>query len=163
MSQLNVLFLCTGNSARSILAEALVNHLGGRRLSGYSAGSHPKGEVHPMALRVLSEVGIDASGANSKPWEAFSAPTAPHMDLIVTVCDRAAGEACPAWPGHPATAHWGVEDPALVQGNDEQMHRAFQNALRELQHRIALLLALKPEALDRMALQAAARRLANPV
>lgn len=161
MRTLNVLFLCTGNSARSILAEALANHLGRGRFNAYSAGSHPKGSVHAMALRVLQEVGFDTAGLSSKPWEAFADADAPHMDLVVTVCDRAAGEACPVWPGHPATAHWGIPDPASVNGSQDEIHRAFLTTLHQLQHRLSLLLALKPEVLDRMALQAQARLLAD--
>ena len=161
MRPLNVLFLCTGNSARSILAEALASHLGRERIRAYSAGSHPKGVVHPVALQVLSDIGFDVAGLSSKPWEAFAGPEAPQMDLIVTVCDRAAGEACPVWPGHPATAHWGIPDPAAVQGSADQVHKAFLSTLHQLQHRLGLLLALKPEALDRMALQSQVRALGN--
>ena len=161
MRTLNVLFLCTGNSARSILAEALANHLGRERIQAYSAGSHPKDAVHPVALQALSEIGFDTAGLSSKSWEAFTGPGAPQMDLIVTVCDRAAGEACPVWPGQPATAHWGIPDPAAVQGSAEQVHRAFLSTLHQLQHRVGLLLALKPEALDRMTLQSQVRALDN--
>ncbi|WP_099472799.1 arsenate reductase ArsC [Stenotrophomonas maltophilia] len=161
MRTLNVLFLCTGNSARSILAEALANHLGRERIHAYSAGSHPKGAVHPVALQVLSEIGFDTAGLSSKPWEAFAGPGAPQMDLIVTVCDRATGEACPVWPGQPATAHWGIPDPAAVQGSAEQVHKAFLSTIHQLQHRLGLLLALKPEVLDRMTLQTQVRALGN--
>lgn len=161
MRKLNVLFLCTGNSARSILAEALANHLGRERLRAFSAGSHPKGEVHPIALQVLEEIGFETANLSSKPWEVFAGADAPHMDLIVTVCDRAAGEACPVWPGHPVTAHWGIPDPAAMHGSEEQVHKAFLTALHQLQHRLALLLALKPEALDRMTLQSQVRGLAD--
>lgn len=161
MRTLNVLFLCTGNSARSILAEALANHFGRGRIRAYSAGSYPKGVVHPVALQVLSEIGFDVAGLSSKPCEAFVGPEAPQMDLIVTVCDRAAGEACPVWPGHPVTAHWGIPDPAAVQGSAEQVHKAFLSTLHQLQHRLGLLLALKPEALDRMTLQSQVRALGN--
>jgi len=154
MRPLNVLFLCTGNSARSILAEALASHLGRERIRAYSV-------VHPVALRVLSEIGFDVAGLSSKPWDAFAGPEAPQMDLIVTVCDRAAGEACPVWPGHPATAHWGIPDPAAVQGSADQVHKAFLSTLHQLQHRLGLLLALKPDALDRMALQSQVRALGN--
>jgi len=161
MRKLNVLFLCTGNSARSVLAEALANHLGRERLHAYSAGSHPKGVVHPMAIQVLEETGFETENLSSKPWEVFAGHDAPHMDLIVTVCDRAAGETCPVWPGHPVTAHWGIPDPAAVHGSEEQVHKAFLTALHQLQHRLTLLLALKPEALDRMTLQTEARSLAG--
>lgn len=159
MRKLDILFLCTGNSARSILAEALANHLGRARLHAHSAGSHPKGQVHPMALRVLQEVGLETHGLSSKPWEVFAGTTAKHMDLIIAVCDRAAGETCPVWPGQPITAHWGIPDPSAITGSDEQVHKAFLVALHQLQHRIALLLALKPEALDRMTLQSHVRDL----
>lgn len=155
----NLLFLCTGNSARSILAEALANQLGKHRFRAYSAGSHPRGRVHPMALQVLDEAGIATDGLRSKPWDEFATPHAPPMDLIITVCDKAAGEACPLWPGHPVTAHWGIEDPASVAGSQEQVHKAFGKALQLLQHRLSLLLALKPEALDRLALETRVREI----
>lgn len=141
----NVLFLCTGNSARSILAEALLNRDAGGRFRAFSAGSQPKGEPHPAAIALLKEQGFDTTGLRSKSWEEFSGPEAPRMDLIITVCDSAAGETCPVWPGHPATAHWGIEDPAAVEGQ----RQAFFNALTYLQRRIALLLALPEEELDR--------------
>ena len=155
----NLLFLCTGNSARSILAEALANQLAKGRFHAYSAGSHPRGHVHPMALQVLEEAGIATDGLRSKPWDEFAAPGAPAMDLIITVCDKAAGEACPLWPGHPVTAHWGIEDPASVAGSQEQVHKAFGKALQLLQHRLSLLMALKPEALDRLALETRVREI----
>jgi len=155
----NLLFLCTGNSARSILAEALANQLAKSRFRAYSAGSHPRGRVHPMALQVLDEAGIATDGLRSKPWDEFATPDAPPMDLIITVCDKAAGEACPLWPGHPVTAHWGIEDPASVAGSQEQVHRAFGKALQLLQHRLSLLMALQPEALDRLALETRVREI----
>ncbi len=155
----NLLFLCTGNSARSILAEALANQMAKGRFHAYSAGSHPRGRVHPMALRVLEEAGIATDGLRSKPWDEFATPEAPQMDLIITVCDKAAGEACPLWPGHPVTAHWGIEDPASVAGSQEQVHKAFGKALQLLQHRLSLLMALKPEALDRLALETRVREI----
>ena len=155
----NLLFLCTGNSARSILAEALANQLAKSRFRAYSAGSHPRGRVHPMALQVLDEAGIATDGLRSKPWDEFATPDAPPMDLIITVCDKAAGEACPLWPGHPVTAHWGIEDPASVAGSQEQVHKAFGKALQLLQHRLSLLMALKPEALDRLALETRVREI----
>ena len=155
----NLLFLCTGNSARSILAEALANQLAKGRFHAYSAGSHPRGHVHRMALQVLEEAGIATGGLRSKPWDEFAAPGAPAMDLIITVCDKAAGEACPLWPGHPVTAHWGIEDPASVAGSQEQVHKAFGKALQLLQHRLSLLMALKPEALDRLALETRVREI----
>ncbi|MGO1073855.1 arsenate reductase ArsC [Lysobacter sp. CA199] len=157
--QYNVLFLCTGNSARSILAEALANQLSHGRLRAYSAGSHPRGEVHPVALEVLAEVGLSTDGLRSKAWDEFALPGAPEMDLVITVCDRAAGESCPLWPGTPVTAHWGIEDPAEAVGTPEQVHKAFANAMRLLQHRISLLLALKAEALDRLVLQTKIREI----
>lgn len=153
----NILFLCTGNSARSILAEALTNHMGKERFQAYSAGSQPRGEVSPMAIRVLEAAGVPTETLRSKPWEEFAAPGAPEMDLIVTVCDKAAGEACPVWPGRPITAHWGVEDPVAVVGSPEQIQKAFNNAMLLLQHRISLLMALKVEALDRLVLESRVR------
>ncbi|MGH8083161.1 MAG: arsenate reductase ArsC [Lysobacter sp.] len=158
-SQYNVLFLCTGNSARSILAEALANQLSHGRLRAYSAGNHPRGEVYPVALEVLAKAGLSTDGLRSKAWDEFAEPGAPEMDLVITVCDRAAGESCPIWPGHPATAHWGVEDPADATGSAEQVQKAFTNAMLLLQHRISLLLALKAEALDRLVLETAARHI----
>ena len=155
----NLLFLCTGNSARSILAEAMANHLGKGRFHAYSAGSHPRGRVHPIALQILQDAGLPTATLRSKPWDEFATADAPAMDLIITVCDKAAGEACPVWPGHPVTAHWGVEDPAAVAGSPEQVRQAFAHALHLLQHRITLLLALKPEALDRLALETRVREI----
>ena len=143
----NVLFLCTGNSARSIMAEALLNRDGAGRFRAFSAGSWPKGEPHPAAIALLKEQGISTDGLRSKSWDEFSSPDAPQMDLIITVCDSAAGETCPIWPGHPATAHWGIEDPAAVEG--EGQNQAFFNALTYLQRRISLLLALPHDELDR--------------
>lgn len=155
----NLLFLCTGNSARSIMAEAMANHLGKGRFHAYSAGSHPRGRVDPVALQILQDAGLPTATLRSKPWDEFAAADAPPMDLIITVCDKAAGEACPVWPGHPVTAHWGVEDPATVAGSPEQVRHAFAHALHLLQHRITLLLALKPEALDRLALETRVREI----
>ena len=143
----NVLFLCTGNSARSIMAEALLNRDGAGRFRAFSAGSWPKGEPHPAAIALLKEQGISTDGLRSKSWDEFSIPDAPQMDLIITVCDSAAGETCPIWPGHPATAHWGIEDPVAVEG--EGQNQAFFNALAYLQRRISLLLALPHDELDR--------------
>ena len=142
----NVLFLCTGNSARSILAEALLNRDGAGRFRAFSAGSQPKGEPHPAALSLLNEQGIPLDGLRSKSWEEFAAPGAPQMDLIITVCDSAAGETCPIWPGHPTTAHWGIEDPAAADG--EGQRQAFFNAMTYLQRRISLLLNLPDSELD---------------
>ena len=149
--QYNVLFLCTGNAARSQLAEVLANALGGGRLRAFSAGSHPTGHVHPAALRVLQDAELPTQGLRSKHWDEFTAPGAPEMDLIITVCDRAAGEPCPAWPGHPMTAHWSVPDPVEVTGSPEKIHKAFAHALQVLQQRISLLLALRPDAMGQLA------------
>ena len=145
----NILFLCTGNSARSILAEALLNQLGNGRFRAFSAGSQPKGEPHPAALALLEEQDFPLTGLRSKSWEEFSGPDAPQMDLIITVCDSAAGETCPIWPGHPTTAHWGIEDPAAVEGEDQR--QAFLNALTYLHRRISLLLNLPDAELDALA------------
>ena len=145
----NVLFLCTGNSARSILGEAIMNKLGEGRFRAWSAGSQPKGEVHPMALSVLNGLGFDTAGVRSKSWDEFAAPGAPQFHFIFTVCDNAAGETCPVWIGHPMTAHWGIEDPAAVDG--EGQRDAFMQALRYLQNRISLFLALPLASLDEMA------------
>ena len=147
----NVLFLCTGNSARSILGEAIMNKLGKGRFKAYSAGSFPKGEVHPMALSVLNGLGYDTAGMRSKSWDEFSVPGAPEFDFIFTVCDNAAGEVCPVWIGHPMTAHWGIEDPAAVEG--EGQRDAFMQALRYLSNRISLFLALPSEGIDEMAMK----------
>lgn len=142
----NVLFLCTGNSARSILAEALLNREAGGRYRAYSAGSFPKNKPHPAAIGLLNEYGFDTSSLRSKSWDEFAAPDAPKMDLIITVCDNAAGETCPVWPGHPATAHWGIEDPAAVEGPGQR--QAFLNAMTYLKRRIDLFLALPDDDLD---------------
>lgn len=147
----NVLFLCTGNSARSILGEALLNRLGAGRFHAYSAGSFPKGEVHPAALELLGDLGFDTSGLRSKSWDEFSAPEAPKLDFIFTVCDNAAGETCPVWPGNPVTAHWGIEDPAAVEGPGQR--EAFERALHYLSNRISLFLALPHESIDAMAME----------
>ena len=149
----NVLFLCTGNSARSILAESLMNHWQRGRFHAFSAGSHPKGEVHPLALETLRRNNFPTDGLRSKSWDEFALPGAPQMHFVFTVCDNAAGEVCPLWPGHPMTAHWGVEDPAAVEGTDEVKLRAFNKALRELDARIRIFTSLPFENLDRMALQ----------
>jgi arsenate reductase len=148
----NVLFLCTGNSARSILAEALLNHDGAGRFRAYSAGSFPKGEVHPMAIEVLKGLGFPHEGYRSKSWDEFAVDGAPVFDFIFTVCDNAAGETCPIWPGHPMTAHWGIEDPAAVEGDGQR--EAFMQALRYLRRRIELFLALPLATIDEMALKA---------
>jgi protein-tyrosine-phosphatase len=148
----NVLFLCTGNSARSILGEALLNHVGGGRFRGYSAGSHPKGKVHPMTLEVLAEAGISIEGLRSKPWDEFAGPDAPKMDFVFTVCDQAAGEACPIWPGRPVTAHWGIEDPAAVAPGDFRQKVAFEQALDYMRNRIGAFINLPLSSIDRLTL-----------
>lgn len=142
----NVLFLCTGNSARSIIAEAVLNREGGGRFRAFSAGSHPKGNVHPMTLEVLDRQGFPTAGLRSKNWDEFAKPGAPALDFIFTVCDNAAGEVCPIWPGKPMTAHWGIEDPAAVEGPGQQ--RAFEMALLYLNRRISLFLSLPLESID---------------
>ncbi|NEI75008.1 arsenate reductase ArsC [Rhizobium lusitanum] len=149
----NVLFLCTGNSARSILAESILNKEGGGRFRAFSAGSHPKGEVNPHAIRELAALGYPSTGFTSKSWDVFAEPGAPQMDFIFTVCDSAAGEACPVWIGHPMTAHWGIEDPAAVQGTDIEIQRAFVQAARFLKNRISAFLALPHSSVDRLALE----------
>jgi protein-tyrosine-phosphatase len=148
----NVLFICTGNSARSIMAEAILNREGEGRFAAYSAGSHPNGSVNPHALTLLGALGYDTSKLRSKSWEEFAAPGAPEMDFIFTVCDDAAGETCPVWPGHPATAHWGVPDPAAVKGSTAEVAAAFDDTFRLLAARIGLLVALPIAKLDRVAL-----------
>ena len=144
----SVLFLCTGNSARSILAEAYLNHAGRGRFIAYSAGSHPAGRVNPFALELLREGGLPTTAARSKSWDEFARPDAPKIDFVITVCDSAAAEVCPVWPGHPVKVHWGVPDPAAVEGTDEQKRRAFKDALTTLSRRIDLFLALPVEKLD---------------
>jgi len=148
----NVLFLCTGNSARSILAEAYLNRADRGRFKAYSAGSKPGGRVNPFALELLEKDGIDTAGLRSKSWDEFALPDAPRMDFVFTVCDSAAAEPCPFWPGQPVTARWGVPDPAAVQGSDDEKRRAFLLAFRTLSTRINLMLNLPLEKLDRMAL-----------
>ena len=150
---LNVLFLCTGNSARSILAEAYLNARGEGRFRAFSAGSHPNGIVNPLALELLKKHRIRVDGLRSKSWDEFAAADAPKLDFVFTVCDNAAGEVCPFWPGQPVTAHWGVEDPAAVQGSDEEKRRAFLKAFTALTARINLLLALPFERLSRQGLK----------
>lgn len=155
----NVLFLCTGNSARSIMAEALLNALGGGRFRAFSAGSHPAGFVHPLALAQLAQEGLPTEGLASKSWEEFAKPDAPPIDFVITVCDRAAGEVCPVFPGQPITAHWGVPDPAAVTGSEEAKRLAFANAFALLKRRIALFVNLHPESLERLALEQQVRAL----
>lgn len=144
----NVLFLCTGNSARSIIAEVLLNHIGGGRFKAYSAGSHPKGAVHPLALELLAAKGLPASGLRSKSWDEFARPGAPRVDFVITVCDNAAGEVCPVWPGHPLTAHWGVADPAAVAGTPAEQRQAFAVAYGQLARRVVRLVNLALAELD---------------
>ena len=148
----NVLVLCTGNSARSILCEALINHHGNGKFHAYSAGSFPTGKVNPYALRLLSEMNIAVDNPRSKSWDEFAQPGAPQLDYVITVCDNAAGEVCPIWPGHPMTAHWGVEDPAHVQGSDEDKMQAFRHAFMVLDARVRLFVALPIASLDRLQL-----------
>jgi protein-tyrosine-phosphatase len=157
----NVLFLCTGNSARSILAECLANRLGAGRIRAFSAGSHPKDEVHPLTLETLRSHGYDTAGLRSKSWEEFAESGAPRFDVIVTVCDQAAGEACPIWTGHPVQAHWSIEDPAAAQGTADERRAAFERAYRELERRIAGLARLPIASLDRDALRSRIERLAE--
>jgi arsenate reductase (thioredoxin) len=149
----NVLFLCTGNSARSILAESLLNHWGRGRFRGFSAGSHPKGEVHLIALELLEQLRLPIEGLRSKGWEEFAAPGATPLDFVFTVCDNAAGEVCPVWPRKPLTAHWGVPDPAAVQGSQVDKWTAFRAAFHALENRIRIFVSLPIAALDRLKLQ----------
>jgi len=156
---LNVLFLCTGNSARSILAEALMNRLGEGRFKAYSAGSMPKGEVNPHAFPLTRALGFRDDEFRSKPWDEFAVPGAPALDFVITVCDNAAGEVCPVWPGQPITAHWGIPDPAAATGTEAEIAVAFREAARLLRNRIELLLALPVAKLDRLSLQAHVREI----
>ncbi|HTV67114.1 MAG TPA: arsenate reductase ArsC [Rhizobiaceae bacterium] len=149
----NVLFLCTGNSARSILAEAILNRLGRGRFIAHSAGSHPKGVVHPYALQLLESLNHDTSFARSKNWSEFAEPGAPKMDFVFTVCDNAANEACPIWPGQPMTAHWGLPDPAGVEGTEAEKHLAFADAYRMLNNRISIFINLPLTTIDKLVLQ----------
>jgi protein-tyrosine-phosphatase len=158
---LNVLFLCTHNSARSILAEALLNDMGGGRFKAYSAGSSPRDnqQPNPLGLQVLQKAGISTEGLRSKNWDEFATPDAPQMDLIITVCDNAAGEVCPIWPGHPATAHWGYADPSEGDGTDEQQLEAFRQTLHAMKRRLELLVSLPEDKLAKAVLQTTARQL----
>ena len=149
----NVLFLCTGNSARSIMAECAINRWGQGRFKGFSAGSHPKGRVHPMTLRLLQRLNYGTSGLRSKSWDEFAEGKGPPLDFVFTVCDQAAGELCPIWPGQPMTAHWGVEDPAAFVGNDEQTYRFFRNIYSQLDNRIKIFTSLPIAGLDKLSLQ----------
>ena len=149
----NVLFLCTGNSARSILAEQLLNHVGGGRFRGLSAGSHPTGRVNPIAIEYLEAIGLPTTGLRSKPWDEFAQAGAPPLDFVITVCDTAAGEICPVWPGRPIAAHWGVADPAAVEGPNDVKRAAFAGAASTLHHRIMLFANLPFTTLDQLAIQ----------
>jgi arsenate reductase len=148
----NVLFLCTGNSARSVLAEAILNHRGSGRFIAYSAGSHPVGRVNPFAIDLLRQARIETAGLRSKSWDEFAGPGAPPLDFVFTVCDNAAGEVCPMWPGQPVTAHWGLPDPAGVPGTDEDKARAFRDTYVKLDRRISLFTSLPLASLDRLTL-----------
>jgi protein-tyrosine-phosphatase len=160
---LNVLFLCTHNSARSILAEAILNHIGAGRFKGYSAGSSPRDnqQPNPLGLQVLQHAGISVDGLRSKSWDEFAKPDAPHMDLVITVCDNAAGEVCPYWPGQPATAHWGYPDPSEGNGTDAQKLEAFRQTLLAFKRRLDLLISLPADKLEKTMLQSTARELSK--
>lgn len=155
----NVLFLCTGNSARSIMAEALVTSLGKGRFKGFSAGSKPTGKVNPFAIEQVVKIGYPVEHLRSKSWDEFATPQAPRMDFIFTVCDNAAGEACPFWPGHPATAHWGFEDPAAIEGSDEAKRAAFERIFRQIEARMQNFVSLPLEVLEQQAMQAELRKI----
>jgi arsenate reductase (thioredoxin) len=157
----NVLFLCTGNSARSIMAEAILNNVGAAKFRAYSAGSHPKGRVHPETLRLLQTLGYDTSVFRSKSWSEFADPGAPRLDFVFTVCDNAAGEACPFWPGQPMTAHWGIPDPAQAKGTEAEIALAFKDAYRMLNQRIGIFTSLPIKSLDRLTLQNKLREIGN--
>ena len=157
----NILFLCTGNSARSAMAEAVLNQLGAGKFRGYSAGSHPAGSINPYALDLLERNRFRTNGLRSKSWDEFAQPGAPVMDFVLTVCDKAAGEVCPLWPGQPMSAHWGVEDPAAVVGTEEEKQRAFTSVFVTLRTRVALLVNLPIEKLDRLSLQNELRNIAQ--
>ena len=157
----NILFLCTGNSARSILAEGLVNHLSHGRFKGYSAGSQPMGRVNPLAIDTLQALGCDTDGMSSKSWDVFAGLDAPKMDFVITVCDNAAGEACPYWPGTPMTAHWGFPDPSHVDGDDEAKRHAFARTAQAITQRLRLFLSLPMDKLDKLSLQDELRALGS--
>ena len=160
---LNVLFLCTHNSARSILAEAMLNHMGQGRFRAYSAGSSPRENQspNPLALATLQKAGVSIEGLSSKSWDCFALPDAPHMDLVITVCDNAAGEVCPYWPGHPATAHWGYADPSEKQGSEAEKLEAFMQTLLQIKQRLELFINLPAASLDKLVIQQTARELAQ--
>ncbi|HEY9714005.1 MAG TPA: arsenate reductase ArsC [Chroococcales cyanobacterium] len=158
----NVLFLCTGNSARSIIAEAIMNRVGAERFQAYSAGSHPNGKVNPHALDLLKRLDYPTENFRSKPWDEFSGPDKPPLDFVITVCDNAAGEVCPIWPGQPMTAHWGMPDPAAVQGTEVEVALAFTETYRMLNNRISAFANLKMSGLDRLSLQKQVADIAKP-
>jgi len=157
----NVLFLCTGNSARSIMAEALVTTISGGRLRGFSAGSHPGGKVNPFAIEQVKATGYPDDNLRSKSWDEFAAPEAPRMDFIVTVCDNAAGEVCPVWPGHPVSAHWGFEDPAAVEGTDEEKRAAFSKVFKQIAQRVQVFVNLPLHALDKDAIRSEMQKIGD--
>ena len=150
----NVLFLCTGNSARSIIAEVVLNAIGAGKFKAFSAGSYPKGQVNPFAVEMLQKNRLPTEGLRSKSWDEFAAPGAPELDFVFTVCDQAAGEVCPVWPGQPMTAHWGIEDPAAVEGSDDAKRKAFFKTYNQLQRRLSILVSLPLDRLDRLTLKA---------
>jgi arsenate reductase len=157
----NILLLCTGNSARSVMAEALINTLGAGRFRAYSAGSHPTGKVNPFAIEQVRALGYPVENLRSKSWDEFAQSGAPQMDFVVTVCDNVAGEMCPLWPGHPVTAHWGFPDPAAVEGSDEVKRAAFAQTMRQIRNRLQLFLSLPLETLDRMAIESRMREIGH--
>ena len=157
----NILVLCTGNSARSIIGEALFNTMGAGRFKAYSAGSHPTGRVNPFAIEQVQALGYPLEGLRSKSWDEFAQPDSPQMDFIVTVCDKAAGELCPLWPGQPVTAHWGFPDPAALEGSDEVKRAAFTSTLRQIRNRVQLFLSLPLERLDRLAIEKKVRAIGH--
>jgi protein-tyrosine-phosphatase len=159
----NILFLCTGNSARSIIAEAIMNRVGAGRFTAYSAGSHPRGEVNPHAVALLKRLDYDTAYFRSKPWDEFSRSDSPPLHFVITVCDDAAGEVCPIWPGQPMTAHWGMPDPAAVEGSEAEIAVAFADTYRMLNNRISAFAKLKMSGLDRMSLQIKVRDIAKPI
>ncbi len=159
----NVLFLCTGNSARSILAESILNREGQGRFKAFSAGSQPKGHVHPFALELLRKLNHPTAGLRSKSWNEFAAAGAPHLDFVFTVCDNAAAEVCPVWPGQPMTAHWGVPDPAAAEGTEAERHLAFAEAYRMLHNRISIFVSLPIAAIDRLSLQKRLEEIGRPM
>lgn len=157
----NVLFLCTGNSSRSIIAEAILNQIGAGRFRAYSAGSHPSGSVHPLAIEAIEHVRFSSFNLRSKSWDEFAAEDAPHMHFVITVCDRAAGEVCPIWPGHPITAHWSFEDPASFVGDEQEHRQLFRKVFREIKNRLDIFAMLPLETLSRMAIHEALTGIAD--